>query len=63
MEEETVQKQKEETVERLQTRIDMIRMESRSLSHKVEIMLERRKELSETKKRLKELLAKIETLA
>ena len=53
MEEETVQKQKEETVERLQTRIDMIRMESRSLSHKVEIMLERRKELSETKKRLK----------
>ena len=49
--------------ERIQTRIDMIRMESRSLSHKIEIMLERRKELSETKKRLKELLAKIETLA
>ena len=51
---------KEETVERIQTRIDMIRMESRSLSHKVAIMLERRKELSEKKKNLKELLAHIE---
>jgi archaellum component FlaC len=51
---------KEETVERIQTRIDMIRMESRSLSHKVAIMLERRKELSEKKKNLKELLAHVE---
>jgi archaellum component FlaC len=51
---------KEETVERIQTRIDMIRMESRSLSHKIAIMLERRKELSEKKKNLKELLAHVE---
>tara|TARA_X000001382_G_scaffold8143_2_gene5933 strand:- start:7921 stop:8097 length:177 start_codon:yes stop_codon:yes gene_type:complete len=51
---------KEETVERIQTRIDMIRMESRSLSHKIAIMLETRKELSEKKKNLKELLAHVE---
>ena len=45
---------KENTVERLQTRIDMIRDESRTLSHRIAIMGNRRKELQEEKKKLKE---------
>ena len=53
-------KLKNNTVERLQTRINMIREESRTISHKIEIMSERRKELQEDKKRLKGLLMKLE---
>jgi predicted nucleic acid-binding Zn-ribbon protein len=52
---------KENTVERLQTRIDMIRDESRTLSHRIAIMGNRRKELQEEKKRLKALLLELES--
>lgn len=51
---------KNNTVERLQTRINMIREESRTLSHRIDIMSERRKELQEDKKRLKGLLVELE---
>ena len=46
----------ESTVERIQTRIDMIRQESRTLSFRIERMLEQRKQLSQEKKNLKDLL-------
>ncbi len=52
---------KENTVERLQTRIDMIRDESRTLSHRIAIMGNRRKELQEEKKKLKALLLELES--
>jgi len=43
--------------ERIQTRIDMIRAESRVLTYKIERMLEQRKDLSNEKRKLKELVA------
>ena len=43
--------------ERIQTRIDMIRAESRVLTYKIERMLEQRKDLSNEKRKLKELIA------
>ena len=46
-----------ENTERLQTRIDMIRMESRQISYRIEALEERRKELQDQKKHLKELLS------
>ena len=46
----------ESNVERIQTRIDMIRQESRTLSFRIETMLEQRKQLSQEKKNLKDLL-------
>lgn len=49
-----------ENTERLQTRIDMIRMESRQISYRIEALEERRKELQEQKKNLKELLADLD---
>ena len=52
---------KENTVERLQTRIDMIRDESRTLSHRIAIMGNRRKESQEEKKKLKALLLELES--
>ena len=52
---------KNNTVERLQTRINMIREESRTLSHRIDIMSERRKELQDDKKRLKSLLVELES--
>lgn len=48
------------TVERLNTRIDMIREESRTLSHRIAILEERRKELQENKRHFKSLLSEIE---
>tara|TARA_X000001388_G_C2228657_1_gene122198 strand:- start:1714 stop:1890 length:177 start_codon:yes stop_codon:yes gene_type:complete len=42
--------------ERIQTRIDMIRSESRVLTYKIERMLEQRKDLSSEKRRLKDLI-------
>ena len=45
----------ESNVERIQTRIDMIRQESRTLSFRIERMLEQRKQLSQEKKNLKDL--------
>lgn len=47
------------TVERLNTRIDMIREESRTLSHRIAILEERRKELQENKKHFKGLLIEL----
>ena len=46
-----------ENTERLQTRIDMIRMESRQISYRIEALEERRKELQDQKKYLKELIS------
>mgnify|MGYP003118830477 FL=1 len=50
---------KQDNVERLQTRIDMIRMESRQISYRIEALEERRKELQEQKKALKNLLTEV----
>ena len=50
---------KAENLERLQTRIDMIRMESRQISYRIEALEERRKELQEKKKQLKSLLSEV----
>ena len=47
---------KQENIERIQTRIDMIRQESRALSCRIERMTEQRKALSQEKKRLKDKL-------
>ncbi len=47
---------KQENIERIQTRIDMIRQESRTLSYRIERMTEQRKFLSQEKKRLKDKL-------
>lgn len=49
-----------ENTERLQTRIDMIRMESRQISYRIEALEERRKELQEQKKQLKDLLVTLD---
>ena len=43
-------------IERLQTRIEMIRSESRILTYKIERMMEQRKSLSEEKRKLKDLI-------
>lgn len=47
---------RENDKERIQTRIDMIRAESRVLTYKIERMLEQRKDLSNEKRKLKELI-------
>ena len=47
---------KQDNIERIQTRIDMIRQESRALSYRIERMTEQRKALSQEKKRLKDKL-------
>ena len=47
---------KQDNIERIQTRIDMIRQESRTLSYRIERMTEQRKALSQEKKRLKDKL-------
>ena len=52
---------KQDNIERLQTRIDMIRMESRQISYRIEALEERRKELQEQKKALKDLLTEVST--
>ena len=48
--------EEKENIERIQTRIDMIRQESRTLSYRIERMTEQRKALSQEKKRLKDKL-------
>ena len=53
------EKLKTNTVERLNTRIDMIREESRTLSHRIAILEERRKELQENKRHFKNLLLEL----
>jgi regulator of replication initiation timing len=47
---------KKDSIERIQTQIDMIRHESRTLSYRIERMIEQRKGLQCEKKKLKELL-------
>lgn len=49
----------ESNVERIQTRIDMIRQESRTLSFRIERMTEQRKNLSQEKNALKDLLTEL----
>ena len=46
-----------ENIERLHTRINLIREESRTISYRIEALEERRKELQDQKKYLKELLS------
>jgi len=46
-----------ENVERIHTRINLIREESRTISYRIEALEERRKELQEQKKYLKELIS------
>ena len=48
--------EEQENIERIQTRIDMIRQESRTLSYRIERMTEQRKALSQEKERLKDKL-------
>ncbi len=50
----------ESNVERIQTRIDMIRQESRALSFRMERMLEQRKQLTQEKNALKNLLTELD---
>ena len=50
----------ESNVERIQTRIDMIRQESRTLSFRIERMLEQRKNLTQEKNALKALLTELD---
>lgn len=50
----------ESNVERIQTRIDMIRQESRTLSFRMERMLEQRKQLTQEKNALKTLLTELD---
>ena len=50
----------ESNVERIQTRIDMIRQESRTLSFRMERMLEQRKQLTQEKNNLKDLLTELD---
>ena len=52
--------QVESNVERIQTRIDMIRQESRTLSFRIERMLEQRKNLTQEKNALKNLLTELD---
>jgi len=47
---------KQENIERIQTRIDMIRQESRALSYRIERMTEQRKALTQEKNDLKDKL-------
>ena len=49
----------ESNVERIQTRIDMIRQDSRTLSFRIERMLEQRKNLTQEKNTLKVLLTEL----
>ena len=49
----------ESNVERIQTRIDMIRQESRTLSFRIERMMEQRKNLTQEKNALKDLLMEL----
>ena len=50
-------------IERLQTRIEMVRTESRVLSHKIERMEQQRRTLQEEKRRLKDFMSEIATNA
>ena len=53
---------KQENIERIQTQIDMIRQESRTLSYRIERMMEQRKALSQEKTRLKDRLEAVNAI-
>ena len=53
---------KQENIERIQTRIDMIRQESRALSYRIERMTEQRKALSQEKNDLKDKLEVVSSI-
>ena len=53
---------KQDNIERIQTQIDMIRQESRTLSYRIERMMEQRKALSEEKNRLKHRLEAVNAI-
>ena len=53
---------KQENIERIQTQIDMIRQESRTLSYRIERMMEQRKALSQEKNRLKDRLEAVNSI-
>lgn len=53
---------KQENIERIQTRIDMIRQESRALSYRIERMTEQRKALTQEKNDLKERLEVVSSI-
>lgn len=48
----------EDQEDRIQTRIKMIRMESRILSYKIEKMINQRKDLQSEKHKLKQIITK-----
>ena len=53
---------KQDNIERIQTQIDMIRQESRTLSYRIERMTEQRKALSQEKNDLKDKLEVISSI-
>ena len=53
---------KQDNIERIQTRIDMIRQESRALSYRIERMTEQRKNLSQEKNDLKDRLEAVSAI-
>ena len=53
---------KQDNIERIQTRIDMIRQESRTLSYRIERMTEQRKALSQEKNDLKNRLEVVSSI-
>ena len=53
---------KQDNIERIQTRIDMIRQESRALSYRIERMTEQRKALSPDKNDLKDRLEVVSSI-
>ena len=53
---------KQDNIERIQTRIDMIRQESRALSYRIERMTEQRKDLTQEKNDLKDRLEAVNAI-
>ena len=53
---------KQDNIERIQTQIDMIRQESRTLSYRIERMTEQRKALSQEKNDLKDKLEVVSSI-
>jgi len=53
---------KQDNIERIQTRIDMIRQESRALSYRIERMTEQRKDLTQEKNDLKDRLEVVSSI-
>ncbi len=53
---------KQDNIERMQTRIDMIRQESRALSYRIVRMTEQRKALSQEKNDLKDRLEVVSSI-